>query len=78
MAFDLDNLSLDLNKAGQRVVVATANNDNSGPLETKLALAQEFHAIGDKIGAKMLVNEVLSNAGGALKTRAEALLAEIG
>lgn len=78
MAFDLDNLSLDLNKAEQKVAVTTANNDNSGPLETKLALAQEFHAIGDKIGAKMLVNEVLSNAGGALKSRAEALLAEIG
>jgi pilus assembly protein FimV len=50
----------------------------NGPLETKLALAQEFHAIGDKTGAKMLVNEVLVLANGTLKTRAETLLAEIG
>ena len=78
MEFNLDNLSLDLNNAKAKVTTSTGGSDNSGPLETKLALAQEFHAIGDKIGAKMLVNEVLSNAGGALKARAEALLAEIG
>jgi pilus assembly protein FimV len=76
--FDLDSLSLDLNKSEPKVTSPTTSNDNSGPLETKLALAQEFHAIGDKIGAKMLVNEVLSSASDALKLRAEALLAEIG
>jgi pilus assembly protein FimV len=41
-------------------------------------LAQEFRAIGDATGAKMLANEVLSQATGNLKTRAETFLAEVG
>ena len=49
-----------------------------GPLETKLALAQEFRAIGDATGAKMLAQEVIALASGSLKIKAETLLAEIG
>ena len=76
LAFDLDNLSLDLNAAK---VPDTAKSGNAaGPLETKLALAQEFRAIGDAAGAKMLAQEVIALATGSLKTKAENLLAEIG
>ncbi len=80
MEFDLGHLSLDLNNTESNLsAVASANNSgNNGPLETKLALAQEFRAIGDTTGAKMLANEVLTSATGTLKTKAEALLAEIG
>ena len=77
MEFDLGHLSLDLNNAESKPSSVSSTVGN-GPLETKLALAQEFHAIGDKTGAKMLVNEVLILANGTLKTRAETLLAEIG
>ncbi len=77
MEFDLGHLSLDLNNAESKPSSVSSAVGN-GPLETKLALAQEFHAIGDKTGAKMLVNEVLILANGTLKTRAETLLAEIG
>ena len=76
LELDLGHLSLDLNNTESKPKSASSAVGN-GPLETKLALAQEFHAIGDKTGAKMLVNEVLTLANGALKTRAEALLAEI-
>ncbi len=75
--FDLGHLSLDLNSAAPKASVE-APTDSNGPLETKLALAQEFRSIGDATGAKMLAHEVLALASGNLKTRAETLLAEIG
>jgi pilus assembly protein FimV len=80
MEFDLGHLSLDLNntESNSSATASTNNSGNNGPLETKLALAHEFRAIGDTTGAKMLANEVLTSATGTLKTKAEALLAEIG
>jgi len=47
------------------------------PLATKLALAEEFNAIGDADGARALVEEVIAEATGALKTQAERLLAQL-
>jgi pilus assembly protein FimV len=53
--------------------------DTSGdPLATKFALAQEFNAIGDPDGARSLAEEVLAEASGELKSRAQKFLAEIG
>ena len=48
------------------------------PLATKLALAEEFNAIGDPDGARSLAQEVLAEASGDLKSRAQRFLAEIG
>ncbi|GAA4428393.1 hypothetical protein GCM10023090_27080 [Acidovorax lacteus] len=48
------------------------------PLATKLALAEEFNAIGDTDGARTLVEEVVAEATGALRTRAQRLLSELG
>jgi len=48
------------------------------PLATKLALAQEFNAIGDPDGARSLAQEVIAEASGELKSRAQKFLAEIG
>jgi pilus assembly protein FimV len=53
------------------------SGDNSDPLATKLALAEEFNAIGDPDGARSLAQEVLAEASGDLKSRAQRLLAEI-
>ena len=50
----------------------------SDPLATKFALAQEFNAIGDPDGARSLAEEVLAEASGELRTRAQKFLAEIG
>ena len=50
---------------------------SADPLATKLALAQEFNAIGDPDGARSLAEEVLAEASGDLKTRAQRFLAEI-
>ncbi|MFY3385289.1 FimV/HubP family polar landmark protein [Paracidovorax sp. MALMAid1276] len=54
---------------------AAAQDD---PLATKLALAEEFNAIGDTDGARTLVEEVVAESSGALKTRAQRMLAELG
>jgi pilus assembly protein FimV len=45
---------------------------------TKLALAEEFNAIGDTDGARTLIEEVVAESSGALKTRAQRMLAELG
>jgi pilus assembly protein FimV len=50
---------------------------SSDPLATKLALAQEFKAIGDPDGARSLAEEVLAEASGDLKQKAQRFLAEI-
>lgn len=46
-------------------------------LEIKLELASEFMAIGDDEGARALVQEVLAEASGDLKARAQKLLASL-
>ena len=48
------------------------------PLATKLALAEEFNAIGDTDGARTLIEEVVAESSGALKIRAQRMLAELG
>jgi pilus assembly protein FimV len=78
MEFDMGGLSLDLNAAAKPPTATAITGDNNGPMETKLALAQEFRSIGDNIGAKMLVNEVIAHATGPLKLKAENLLTELG
>jgi len=53
--------------------------DESGgdPLATKLALAEEFSAIGDPDGARSLAEEVVAEASGSLKAKAQRFLAEL-
>ena len=43
-------------------------------LETKFALAEEFRSLGDHDGARALANEVVLQAQGGLKTKAQAFL----
>ncbi len=70
--FDLAGLSLELDKAAGDTAAA------SDALATKLSLAEEFQAIGDTDGARSLVQEVLAEASGDMRRRAERLLAELG
>ena len=93
MEFDLGDLSLDLNapskpmaapaaKVAAPAPVASADDGAAAaqddPLATKLALAEEFNAIGDTDGARTLIEEVVAESSGALKTRAQRMLAELG
>jgi pilus assembly protein FimV len=52
--------------------------ESDDPLATKLALAEEFNAIGDADGARSLAQEVIAEASGDLKSKAQKFLAEIG
>jgi len=47
------------------------------PLETKLALADEFKAIGDDDGARALIEEVIAESTGEMKARAQRALKQL-
>ncbi|MFM2275516.1 MAG: hypothetical protein RL211_1388 [Pseudomonadota bacterium] len=73
LEFDLGSLSLDLDDSTEGTSVApSAETDD--PLVTKLALAEEFVAIGNSDGARSLIEEVLTEATGDVKSRAQLAL----
>lgn len=75
LEFDLGSLSLDLDDGptteSPAHAQATTSND---PLETKFQLAEEFRSLGDPDGARSLAEEVLAEAKGPLKVKAQAFL----
>jgi len=89
-AFDFEAISLDLGNSGRPVSTEPALDYSSmpgaldGPIESlgdpadplvrKLELAEEFRQIGDKDGARDLLEEVVAKAMGPLKARAQSLL----
>ncbi|MDM7941509.1 MAG: FimV/HubP family polar landmark protein [Hydrogenophaga sp.] len=77
MAFDLNNLNLDLEPPAEIDLSPTDGSGQENPLETKLSLAEEFRAIGDFEGARSLAEEVLAEASGSLKTKAGTFLADL-
>lgn len=79
-AFDLGGLSLDLGTPNPVIDFAAVASpaEPEDPLATKLALAEEFNAIGDSDGARTLVEEVIAEAHGDLKAKAQSLLSQIG
>ena len=48
------------------------------PLSRKLELAEEFRQIGDNDGARDLLHEVVAKSTGAVKSRAQSMLADLG
>ena len=76
MAFDMDSLSLDL---GESNASSAELPEISGadPLESKLALAEEFKASGDDDGARDLIKQVIAEADGAIKAKAQQALSQI-
>ena len=80
LEFDMGSLSLDLDapmtesptlgKSAAHAAPAAIE----GPLDVKFALAEEFRALGDSDGARSLASEVVAQAQGALKTKAQAFL----
>lgn len=60
------------------ITLAGAFPEVSGdPLETKLALAEEFKAIGDDDGARALIEEVIAEATGEMKAKAQLALKQL-
>jgi pilus assembly protein FimV len=52
--------------------------DDGDPLSRKLELAEEFRQIGDTDGARDLLHEVVAKSTGAVKSRAQSMLADLG
>ena len=76
--FDMDALSINPDsRSGGELRTEQPDDADEDPLGTKLALAQEFHAIGDTEGARALVKEVIAESSGSLRARAERFLAEL-
>ena len=75
LEFDLTSLSLDLDGPAESAGASLTGED---PLETKLALAEEFVSIGDHDGARALIEEVVGEATGELRAKAERALANLG
>ncbi len=74
LEFDLDSLSLDLTGTTTQNSSQTLATSVDDPLETKFSLAEEFRSLGDDEGARSLAEEVVAEARGPLKVKAQAFL----
>ncbi len=76
LEFDLGSLSLDLDSPSEQPTEAP-DSVGEDPLETKLALAEEFVSIGDEDGARALIEEVVAEATGEMRAKAQRALANL-
>ncbi|MBX3620061.1 MAG: LysM peptidoglycan-binding domain-containing protein [Rhizobacter sp.] len=93
MDFDLGSISLDLGDESTvaqpkptqppaddfaSIDLGEPGDDGADPIARKLELAEEFRQIGDMEGARDLLQEVVAKASGTVKTRAQAMLNDLG
>lgn len=76
LAFELDSLSLDLGDSNS-AATELPSDASADPLESKLALAEEFKANGDDDGARELIKQVITEADGAIKAKAQQALNQL-
>jgi pilus assembly protein FimV len=72
MNFDLGALSGDISAISEQ-----PSSLQDDPLGTKLALAEEFKAIGDTDGARALIEEIIAESSGEMKSRAQKALSQL-
>jgi pilus assembly protein FimV len=77
LEFDMGSLSLDLESPVVEHPTEVTELNTADPLETKLALADEFVSIGDDDGARALIEEVISEASGDVLAKARKALANL-
>jgi pilus assembly protein FimV len=77
-AFDMSGISLDLDTVGGNSIMtvddADAGQSNANEMATKLDLAVAYQEIGDKEGARELLDEVIRGGSGEQVQKAESLL----
>lgn len=77
LEFDLGSLAMELDIPKAEQPTDAPSTENEDPLETKLALADEFVSIGDEDGARALIEEVLAEATGATRDKAQRALSQL-
>jgi pilus assembly protein FimV len=77
-AADLSNISLDLGGAADAPASAGGTDPKWQEIATKLDLAKAYEEMGDKDGARELLNEVMKDGDAAQKGTAQQLLAKLG
>ena len=80
--FDFESLSLDLQAPAEPAPIVesgptSVQDTQQDPAATKLELAGEFLAIGDKSGARALIEEVIAEASGDIKIKAQKALSQL-
>jgi len=75
-SMDLASISLDLGSAGEPS--AAGSDPKWQEVATKLDLAKAYEEMGDKDGARELLNEVMKDGDAAQKAQAQQVLAKIG
>src|SRR5216117_128972 len=75
---DLSSISLDLGIAGEPSGSPAGTDPKWQEVATKLDLAKAYEEMGDKAGARELLNEVLKDGDSVQKGQAQQLLAKLG
>ncbi|MDQ5849564.1 MAG: hypothetical protein M3544_11455, partial [Pseudomonadota bacterium] len=76
-AIDLSTISLDLGSAGEPTTGPASSDPKWQEVATKLDLAKAYQEMGDKDGARELLNEVMKDGDAAQKGQAQQLLAKL-
>jgi len=77
-AMDLSAISLDLGTPGEAPAAATGADPKWQEVATKLDLAKAYEEMGDKDGARELLNEVMREGDAAQQGQAKQMLAKLG
>jgi pilus assembly protein FimV len=79
-AMDFSAISLDLGGSGDETIAVPQSSTDPKWQEvaTKLDLAKAYEEMGDKDGARELLNEVMKDGDAAQKGQAQALIAKLG
>jgi pilus assembly protein FimV len=75
---DLSSISLDLGAVGEPSASPAGTDPKWQEVATKLDLAKAYEEMGDKDGARELLNEVMKDGDTAQKGQAQQLLAKLG
>jgi pilus assembly protein FimV len=75
---DLSTISLDLGATDAGAAAASGTDPKWQEIATKLDLAKAYEEMGDKDGARELLNEVMKDGDAAQKGQAQQLLAKLG
>jgi pilus assembly protein FimV len=75
---DLSEISLDLGTPGEAPAAGANADPKWQEVATKLDLAKAYEEMGDKDGARELLNEVLREGDGAQQGQAKQMLAKLG